>query len=670
MSGSMDITTTSDNAESPDTATAAAPTKPSLRFVDQAFTHLTTREQDLARGPLLLGFGDGFGDGQEHVQDPHPSHLGLELASVVSAHDPANDIIPPSLHWRGPLPSSAQVMTEPTISQSGRSLSLPSGSVSHETVYHPRQQMMFPGNQNSAALPLAWHYEFSWKNSRLCFGSTPIEIVEALEAQSSDANPASESRFSASQASFSRLLAESDPLSTAGIGGFCSSAEVRPTLSIPEDFEVSSINSSDFCYGSEFDEIMVDDYIPKSSDPGVAIAMENKAQWLAELLFDDFIRSYAPQQSRKQTAATKHQDLSSEPSNKAQRFAGDRGHVKKSRNSRAAGRNEGSGDETSDDDGQGPSPAAKSNDSKYLACPFLKWNPIEYAATCSLKFKQIRYVKRHIIGKHQRDYCPDCEMIYEETDIQTHVCDPNRIRPYDLLTKEKISAIEKIRGSEVEWKKRLRWYEIYEIIFPNQPRCFSPYFNKEADRSLFNMERYFRLPKVRERMESQAHAYHVRGNFLRLLFAVIFPDLWEGYGINDEGEPYMIHDKEPAARHAQPSKTVSFGEHDMIISHDTSSNTSQRPYGGVDMPQSCTVTGSTDYSASMPGIFPAQEQSENINSDFFPDLTYSGEFSDPARRGLMGICGSGSWEMLPGQNFTDPSWSAGFEVGSDLMSES
>ncbi|KAG5657927.1 hypothetical protein KAF25_007960 [Fusarium avenaceum] len=431
----MDITTTSDNAESPDAA-AAAPTKPSLRSVDQALTNLTTREEDLDHGPLLLGFGDGFGDGQEHVQDPHPSHLGLELAPGESARYSAYESILPLLPSGVPLSLSARAMTLSTISQSGASLSLPSGTVANETVHHPEEETTIPGNQN-AALPLAWHYEFSWKNSRLCFDTTPLEIVEVLKDQSSEANPASEPRFSASQASFSRLPApEPDPFSTAGIGVFCGSAEVRPTLSIPEDFEVSSINSSDFCYGSEFDEIMVDDYIPKSSGPGVSIAMENKAQWLAELLFDDFIRSYAPQQSRKQTAATKHQDLSSEPSNKAQRFAGDRGHVKKSRYSKAAGRSEGSGDETSGDDGQGPSPAAKSSDSKYLACPFLKWDAIEYATTCSLKFKHIRNVKKHIRDRHQRDYCPDCEMIYEETGIQAHT----QLGMYRLITSSRLCA--------------------------------------------------------------------------------------------------------------------------------------------------------------------------------------------------------------------------------------
>nr|CEG03329.1 unnamed protein product [Fusarium acuminatum CS5907] len=669
----MDITTTGDNVESPDAAAAgAAPTKPSLRTLGQDLTNLTTREQDLAHGPLLLGFGNG----QEYVEDPHLSDLGLELASQVSAHNSANESVMPSLHWGVPLSSSAQAMTEPTASRSGASLTVPSSSTAHEAVHHPREQPTLPVNQHGAVLLLPRHYEFSWENSRLCFDTTPLEIVEVLEEQYSEANPASESRFSASRASFSGFPAplsgagESDPFSTTGIGGFCSSAEVRPALYLPEDFDVASMKSSAFSDSSEFEEIVVDDYITESSDPGVAIARENRAQWLAELLFDDFIRSYAPQRSRKQTAAAEDQNLASGPSNKAQSFGSNRGHVKKSRKSRDAGRSEGSGDEDSGDDGQGPLRAAKSSDSKYLACPFLKWNPIEYATTCCLKFKQIRYVKRHLRLKHQRDYCPDCEMIFEETNIQTHVCDPNRIRPLDLMTKEKLSAIEAIRGSEVEWKKRSQWYEIYGIIFPNEPPCFSPYFNKEADRNLFELERYFRLPEVRERMESRAHAYQVRGNFCRLLFAVIFPDAWEGYGINDEREPYMTHDKEYPAQHIQPSKIVNSGTRETIISPDTGNYTSQHLHDGIAMPQSCAITGSTDHPASMSELIAAQGQSENITSDFFPDLTNSVEFSDPARRGLMGICGSGNWEMPLGQNFTDPSWSAGFEVGSDLMSES
>lgn len=644
--------------------------------MDQAFTNLTTREQDLAHGSLLLGFGNG----QEYVEDPHLSDLGLELASQVSAQSSANQSAMPSLSLGVRLSLSARTMTESTGSRSGPSLSLPSSSIAHEAVHHPGEQPALPVNQHGAALLLPRHYEFSWENSRLCFDTTPLEIVEVLENQSIEANPASEPRFSASQASFSRLPAplsgagESDPFNTTGIGGFCGSAEVRPALSLPEDFEVASINSSAFSDVSEFDNTMVDDYIEEPSDPGVAIAMEKSAEWLAELLFDKFFRSYARQKSRNQTAAAKGQNLASELSNKRQRLGGNRGHVKKSRKSRAAGRSEGSGDEDSGNDGQGPSRAAKTSDSQYLACPFLKWDPIRFAQTCNRRLKQIRDVKYHLEKKHKEDYCPNCEMVFNETNISTHACDPERVRPLAIMTEAKFTAINTIRGSEVQWKKKLQWHEIYKIIFPNEAPCLSPYFNKEADRRLGGAHKYLRHPDVRalirEKSKSRGFEFRVRASFLERLIYDILSTAWERYDIDDEGEPYMTHDKEPAAPHAQPSKTVNFGKHDTIVSHGTSSNTSQRPQGGISMPQSCTVTGSTDYSASMPDIFVAQEQSGNIATNFFPDLTNSEELSDPARRGLMGICESDSWEMLPGQNFTDPCWSAGYEVGSDLMSDS
>jgi hypothetical protein len=409
---------------------------------------------------------------------------------------------------------------------------------------------------------------------------------------------------------------------------------------------------------------MADDYIEESSDPMVAIAMEKKAEWLAEVLFDDFLRSYAGQRSRKRTAAA--EDLANEPGNNAQSFGGDRGHVKRPRKSMAAGRSEGSGDEDSDGDGQDPSRPSKYTDSEYLACPFLKWDPMRYAKTCSLRFKQIRLVKYHLKRRHQETYCPKCEMIL--TNIPTHACDPNRVRPRALMTEAKLSAIEAIPGSEVEWKKKEQWYRIYAILFPNEPPCFSPYFNIEAARRLGDMERYFRLPEVRERMESRAHEFQVRGNFVGLLFSVIL-DVWEGDGISDEGEPCMTHDKEHAAQHAQLSKTVNSGACDTIISHDTGNDTSQHSHDGIAMPQSCAVTGSSDYPASMSDLSAAQEQSGIITSDFLPGLANSGDFPGPARRDLMGICESGSWEMSVVQNFTDPSWSAGYEVGSDLMSE-
>jgi hypothetical protein len=635
--------------------------------LDQAFTDLTTREEDLAHGSLLLGFGDG----QEYVQDPHLSDLGVELASEESAHDPANEGILPSLPWGVPLSSSAQAMTQSATSHSGPSFTLLSGSITHETVYDPEEQTTLPTNQHRATLLLPRHHEFSWENSQLCFNKEPLEIVQGLGDQSSEANPASESRFFASRSSFCKLPApdrgagESDPFSTTGIGGFCSPAEGQPTLSLPQDFEVASIGSSASSYSSEFDNTMEDDYIEESSDPMVAIAMEKKAEWLAEVLFDDFLRSYAGRQSRKRTAAA--EDLTSEPGNNAQSFGGDRGHVKRPRKSMAAGRSEGSGDEDSDGDGQGPSRASKYPDSKYLACPFFKWNPRRYVETCSLKLKQIRQVKKHLKGRHQETYCPKCEMSLKNT--PTHACNPNRVRPRALMTKEMLSAIEAIRGSEVEWKKKEQWYSIYAILFPNEPPCFSPYFNLEEAMLLGDAERYFRLPKVRERIKSKAHEFQVRGNFFGLLFSVIFPDAWEGFGINDEGEPYMTHNKEHAAQHAQARKTVNSGAHDTIISHDTGNDTSQHLHDGIATPQSCAVTGSSDYPASMSDLSAAQEQSGIITSDFLPGLTNSGDFPGPTRRDLMGICESGSWEMSVVQNFTDPSWSAGYEVGSDLMSE-
>jgi hypothetical protein len=635
--------------------------------LDQAFTNLTTREQDLANGPLLLGLGDG----QEHVQDPHPSDLEVELASLGlayegSAHDSANESIPPSLHRAMPLSSSAQAITLPTISHSGRSFTLLSGSITHETVYDPEEE---------TTLLLPRHYEFSWENSRLCFNSEPLEIVKVLGEQSSEANPASESRFSASQASFSRLPAplsgasESDPFSTAGIGGFCSSAEVWPTISLPQDFEVVSMSSSAFDDSFEFDNNMGGDYIEESSDPMAAIAIGERAEWLAEVLFDDFFRSYAGQRSRKRTAAA--EDLPSEPGKKAQSFGGDRGHAKRPRKSMAADRSEGSGDEDSGGGGQGPSPAAKFSDSKYLACPFFKWNPMRYAKTCTRRFKQIREVKYHLERRHQETYCPECQMIL--TNIPTHACDPNRVRPRALMTKEKLKAIKDIPGSEVEWKKKEKWHRIYAILFPNEPPCFSPYFNKEADRRLAEVKRYFRLPAVRafihEKMDSMAHEYQVREKFLNRFISVILPEVLERCGINDEGELYMAHDKEHAAQHAQPSKVVNSSACSTIISHETGNDTSQHAHDGIAMPQSCAVTGSTDYPASMSELA-AQEQSGNITSDSFPGLNSSGGFPGPARRGLMGICESGGWEMSVVQNFTDPSWSANYEVGSDLMSES
>ncbi|KAM0201626.1 hypothetical protein ACHAPI_001673 [Fusarium lateritium] len=665
----MDLTTTSDNGKSPDTA-AAAPPKPSLRILDQDSTNLTTLEQDLTHGPLLLGFGDGL----EYVQDPHLSQLESELASQVSAHYSANESRLPSLPMGVPLSSSAQAMTLSTISRSGRSFSVPTST---------EEQTTLPADQHRPTLPASWHHEFSWEdshmcfstklwvNSDLCFITESLDIVEASEEQSLEASPASESGLSASRALFSGLPAllsgagESDPFSTAGIGGFCSSLEFRSTLSLPQDLEMAFTRSSTSSDSSEFDYTMENDYIEESSDPVVAIAMEKRAEWVAELLIDDFFRSHPRRKSQKQTTAAKDQNLTSKLGNDAQGFGKDRRRGKRPRKSRATGREEGSGDDDSGRDEKGSSRAANSSAPLYLACPFLKWDPARYAITCTLKFKHIRLVKKHLRDKHQETYCPKCETIFKETNVvSVHPCDPNRVRPHALLTKEKLSRIEATPGSEVEWKEKELWYTFYAIIFPNGPPCFSPYFHPEIDRILGEAKRYLRLPEVRSRicenMQSLGNISQVEANFCAGLFLRALPEPWERYDANDE---------EHAAQHTQPSKTVDSGAHETIMSYDTGNDTSQRPHDGMAMSQCCAVTGSSDYPASMSEVFAAQEQSGNIANDFFPDLTNSGEFPDPARRGLMGVCESDSWEMPLVQNFADPSWSAGYEVGSDLMSE-
>ncbi|KAM0229351.1 hypothetical protein ACHAP5_011686 [Fusarium lateritium] len=685
MSGSMDITTASDNGKSPD-ATAATPTKLSLGDLDQVSTNLNTHEQDLAHSPLLLGFGDG----QEHAQDLPLARLELELASQASAHYSANESILPSLPVGVPLSSSDQATTLSTLSQSGPLLTVPSSSIGHETAQDPEEQTTSSADQHRPTLAVPWHHEFSWENSHMCFSTKlwvdselyfnteSLDIVEASEEQSLEASPASESGLFASQASFSGLPAplsgagESDPFSTTGIGGFCSSVEVRSTLSLPQDFEMAFMRFSASSDSSEFDCTMENDNIEESSDPVVTIAMEKRAEWVAELLIDDFFRSHARRKSQKQTTTEKDQDLASEPGNDAQGFRGDQRHVKRPRKSKATCREDEGEDDDSGGDEKGPSPIAESSDFLYLACPFLKWNPAKYAITCTLKFRHIRNVKKHLRIKHQQTYCPKCEMIFTETKVPVHQCDPNRVRPRALLTKEKLSMIEATRGSEVEWKEKELWYTFYAIIFPNGPPCFSPYFHPEIDRILGEAKRYLRFPGVRtsicENMQSLGHVSQVEANFCAGLFLRALPEPWERYDANDEGEPCMTYDKEHAAQHAS-SKTVNPGARDKIISYYTGDDTSQHPHDEMAMPHSCTVTGPTDSPTSMSELFAAQEQSENIANDLFPDLTNSGEFPDPTIRGLMGVCESDSWGMTVGQNFADPSWSAGYEVGSDLMSE-
>ncbi|KAI0016027.1 hypothetical protein F4780DRAFT_714314 [Xylariomycetidae sp. FL0641] len=114
-----------------------------------------------------------------------------------------------------------------------------------------------------------------------------------------------------------------------------------------------------------------------------------------------------------------------------------------------------------------------------LACPFHKKEPRKYPACGRHRLVRPRDVKQHIYRKHMRSnfYCPICFLDFElEKGRDDHIrkggCETKTIQKLDGISGDQ-------RKSLMRYAKRVspeeQWFEIWDIIFPEEPRPSSPY---------------------------------------------------------------------------------------------------------------------------------------------------------------------------------------------------
>lgn len=120
----------------------------------------------------------------------------------------------------------------------------------------------------------------------------------------------------------------------------------------------------------------------------------------------------------------------------------------------------------------------------YLACPYVKNDPVQYVRCTFRELKTISILKQHLGREHKlgRIYCTRClEHFNKETELQTH----------------RSSAICEVKSEDEhhtkyrQINKRLRdqnsedvWFRIYRIIFPNSVDPASPYAGDESRKHL------------------------------------------------------------------------------------------------------------------------------------------------------------------------------------------
>ena len=155
------------------------------------------------------------------------------------------------------------------------------------------------------------------------------------------------------------------------------------------------------------------------------------------------------------------------------------------------------GSEESDENGGARSESPESGGRKLLACPYFEKDPVRFSDAntaepdyhnCSVcVLKQISRLKQHLNRCHSRPdfYCGRCGIVVDsDDDLDNHYQQPTaceRLRSdskspfWDRMTSRQKDSINRKTVGRVRPGERHGWYEIYEILFPNNPLPASPY---------------------------------------------------------------------------------------------------------------------------------------------------------------------------------------------------
>lgn len=121
-----------------------------------------------------------------------------------------------------------------------------------------------------------------------------------------------------------------------------------------------------------------------------------------------------------------------------------------------------------------------------LACPYWKLEPQAHGKCFPRKFSRISDVKLHLRRKHKQpapDYCQRCWAAFEdEADKTIHLSDDNdRMCRYNPAARppgiDNAMDVALNKKSKRDQSLEYRWFVIWDIVFPGQPRPLSPYID-------------------------------------------------------------------------------------------------------------------------------------------------------------------------------------------------
>jgi hypothetical protein len=141
-------------------------------------------------------------------------------------------------------------------------------------------------------------------------------------------------------------------------------------------------------------------------------------------------------------------------------------------------------------------------DKLYFACPFLKRDPIKHRQCYRHQLTKISYVKQHIKRSHRQPICcPICmEIFVDEENRDRHIRDQScQRRPaldFDGASPTQLAQLGK--RSDQKKPEVAQWFDIFELLFPGQPRPKSAYIDPELSEDLMDFNSFFleRGPKT------------------------------------------------------------------------------------------------------------------------------------------------------------------------------
>ncbi|KAH7255441.1 uncharacterized protein BKA55DRAFT_725712 [Fusarium redolens] len=507
-----------DSAKAGGAAGDAPLTKPSLRVPDAALTGVTSREQDLADGPSLLGIGDGQGDPYTDLTWETTENY-VPQAGVLS-----------SLLFRLPQPGPTEVI------------------VSHASNSHHKEVLLTSTDGPRINHSLYWTPEFSWQGSHLCFDDQPLELPETRDGQSSRAGPDSEHAFSLSHRSLPH------------IGGLDRGND---------EFQISAIAGIGSFAQSE--TVFRGEFIEAGLPAHVEIAMQETIKNIVETLVDDYYRSYAPQK-RTLAAKRKQADRSSSSSTRSSRASVARKGAKAgSRKGQTIDGDGGSEDEESSGNRQSPSDTDTSvENTLFWACPFMKWDPREHRHSCVKKLRDIHGLRKHIQEKQFGKHCPECFRKFSEdtTDAPPHPC----VEIYDLpprpeaglITMDMQTAIKERPDPRMSQKEK--WERLFKIVLRYEPIPSSHSLDHEMALVLCKVDDLFCRPSVQRRVRHMIHESQLASKLNRIwrrLDELVFERLvqWflDALNANVIEMNARIASEEETVDHAQPISTMENG---------------------------------------------------------------------------------------------------------------